>query len=142
MMYTVSRRDLELIVQEVVSRCLDERGMLRSGSLPSQGDIAGAVRAEFARRDLHQVRLAEVIGRSIPTARARMRGIYAFQPGELEKVAAFLGMGVGDLLALAEHGARFTGRRNAEAVAPQDASTDLWAQPPRAIRPRRPSTGT
>lgn len=69
-----------------------------------------------------------------------MKGIYAFQPGELEKVAAFLGMGVGDLLSLAEHGARFTAARDVGAVMPRDASTDLWAQPPRATRPRRPST--
>ncbi|WP_295839826.1 hypothetical protein [uncultured Microbacterium sp.] len=134
MMHTVDRRDLELIFREVVSRCLDERGVLGSGSLPSREDIAGAVRAEFARRELHQVRLAEVIGRSIPTARARMKGIYGCQPGELEMVAAFLGMGIGDLLSLAEHGARFTGGQNAAGAAPPAPLADTWEQPPRSRR--------
>ncbi len=135
-MHTFDRRDIELIVREVVARCFDQRGVLRSGSLPSQDDIAAPVRAESARRELHQAKLADVIGRSLPTARARMKGIYAFQPGELEKVAAFLGMGIGDLMSLAEHGARFTGGHDAAAAAPLALSVDIWEQPPRLRQPR------
>lgn len=134
MTHLIDRSDLELIVTEVVSRGLDRKTTVGPMTRLRQADIAGAVRAEFARREVPQSKLAEVIGRSLPTARARMKGIYAFQPSELNKVAAFLGMGIGDFLSLAEHGTRFTGEQDAMTVSPPHVEVDLWAQPPRSRR--------
>lgn len=129
----MTRADVERIVRDMLVS--DTR--LRASSIPPQSAIAGAVRAEFARRNIDRWRLSEVIGVSRPTASGRLSGAYPFSAVQLEKVAAFLGMSVGDLYALAVHGARFTDHGEEAASIPSSRPrVDLWEQPARARRRR------
>lgn len=74
---------------------------------------------------------------SLPTAYGRFGGAYPFTAAQLEQVAAFLGMGVSDLYALAVHGARFTGHGEEAASVPRfRPRVDIWEQPARARRRR------
>lgn len=131
-----NRAEIEFIVRDEVRRYLggDAVWRARSSAGPRRRILADAVRAEFARRDIPKGKLAEVIGKSVPAAAARMSGAYAFDADEIDKIAVFLGMTAYDLHTLAEHGARFTGL-GSEDPAPA-VEMDVMAQPPRSQRPR------
>jgi transcriptional regulator with XRE-family HTH domain len=60
--------------------------------------VAGAVRAELARRQVSGRKLAEALGWSFTTTARRLNGSSPFDIDELVTVASFLGVPVGDLL--------------------------------------------
>jgi transcriptional regulator with XRE-family HTH domain len=60
--------------------------------------VAGAVRAELARRRISGRKLAEGLGWSFTTTARRLNGSSPFDIDELVAVAAFLDVHVGDLL--------------------------------------------
>lgn len=126
--------DVEKIVRNVLRSDTQYRP-IDTPAIPSQDALAGAVRAEFGRRNLHRKQLSEVLGVSRPTAYGRFSGAYPFTAVQLEKVSAFLGMSVGDLYALAVHGATFTEDRGDAAPTLRPAPVlDMWEQPRRARR--------
>lgn len=65
------------------------------------GEVADAIRAELSRRDLDGVALVEPLGLSRNSIYSRLRGKTPFDTEEVEKVAAFLGITVDQLLDLA-----------------------------------------
>ena len=77
--------------------------------------ITRAVKAELARRDIDGVALVPVLGIGRNAVYARLRYERPFDTAELEKIATFLGMTLGDLIASAEFGQRFASRRAAAA---------------------------
>ncbi len=127
----LTRVEVERIVRDLLLSDARPRAL----AVPSQAAIAGAVRAEFARRNIDRWQLTEVIGVSRPTAYGRFSGAYPFSAVQLEKVAASLGMGVGDLYALAGHGDTFMlGGEGVVATATLIPRSDAWEQPARARR--------
>jgi transcriptional regulator with XRE-family HTH domain len=61
-------------------------------------DVAGAVRAELARRSRKINELPAVVGLSAPTVSSRIHGVSSFSIEELRKIADFLDMTLSDLL--------------------------------------------
>lgn len=66
--------------------------------ITSREQIAANVRAEMARRRVHQGDIARVIGKSRPSASDRVRGATHFRIDELQKIAAFLEVPLEQLL--------------------------------------------
>ena len=60
--------------------------------------VAGAVRAELARRQISGRKLAQELGWSFTTTARRLNGSSPFDIDELAAVAGFLGVHPGDLL--------------------------------------------
>lgn len=104
----------------------------------SDSDMAGAVRAEMARRGHKLHELVEVVGLSYPTISGRLNSYTSFSIEELNKIASFLGMSLRRLIESAEFG-RQTDDRGAEGDdLVQIPSSDPWTQPPGSHRRRRP----
>ena len=61
-------------------------------------DVAAAVRAELARKQIPQTRLAEALNLSPATVSRRMSGQAPFELDELPVVAGLLGVAVSDLV--------------------------------------------
>lgn len=61
-------------------------------------DVAAVVRAELARKQIPQSRLAEALGLSAATVSRRMGGTAPFELDELPVVAGLLGVTVIDLV--------------------------------------------
>jgi len=61
-------------------------------------DVAAVVRAELARKQIPQSRLAEVLGLSPATISRRMGGTAPFELDELPIVAGLLGLSLTDLV--------------------------------------------
>lgn len=61
-------------------------------------EVAGAVRAELARRQVGQRQVAEALGISQPAVSRRLAGEVAFNVDELAAVADLLGMDARDLM--------------------------------------------
>ncbi len=68
--------------------------------------VAGAVKAELARRDLSGHDLVEPLRLGRNAVYARLRGERPFDMKELEVVVDFLGIGMDELLASADLGKR------------------------------------
>lgn len=63
-----------------------------------QTEVAGAVRAELARRRIPQSALADRLGQSQQAVSRRLRGVVAFDVAELAAIAEFLNVPVTALL--------------------------------------------
>ncbi|GGO59205.1 hypothetical protein GCM10010910_01620 [Microbacterium nanhaiense] len=106
-------------------------------------DVAGAVRAEMARRLKKQRDLVAVLGMSWPTVSSRLHGRSSFTISELAKIAAFLDMTVGELFESAVFGSRVMNPASAYREQPRgeipimDAPRDPWEQPAGSHRRRR-----
>ncbi|WP_159576117.1 hypothetical protein [Microbacterium sp. 8M] len=125
---------LRRVVREELGRVVDDVAERRF----SNESLAAAVRAEMARARKKHTELVPVLGWTDPTVRGRLKGHYEFKPGELEKIAAFLGIGVRNLLESAALGERLEVLRKAQLYSPEPLETDIWAQPPGSRR-RRPN---
>lgn len=91
--------------------------------------IAGAVRAEFARRRVDKKDLADVLGCSRPTAYGRINGRLDWSARDIERVATFLGITpqrLNDLAANVSHATSDEVERS--------LPIDTWEQPARAKR--------
>jgi hypothetical protein len=90
--------------------------------------IAGAVRAEFAKRRIDKKDLAGVLGCSLPTAYGRINGRLDWPARDIEAVSTFLDMSPQRLNELASDVSYRT-----DTVEPT-LPVDLYAQPARAKR--------
>ena len=61
-------------------------------------DVAAAVRAELARKQIPQIQLAEALALSPATVSRRMNGLAPFELDELPVVAGVLGVTILDLI--------------------------------------------
>ncbi|WP_270353542.1 hypothetical protein [Microbacterium testaceum] len=139
MMMSIDRRELELIVGDTLRRYLEGESLPapQTPDPPTPAVLGAAVRAELARRDVHPKALADELGLTTATVRLRMRGVYPFRDDEMETVLRMLDLTLGELHALARHGARFTEPRDPALPSipePTAPAIDVWAQPPRSLR--------
>lgn len=93
--------------------------------------IAGAVRAEFAKRRIAKKDLATVLGCSRPTAYGRINGLLDWPAKDIERVSQYLNMTPQRLNELAAD-VSYTHSDEVEHKLP----VDPWAQPARATRKR------
>ncbi|WP_292718212.1 hypothetical protein [Microbacterium sp. 13-71-7] len=121
---------LRRIVREELGHVVDDVATRRF----SNASLAAAIRAEMSRTGRKDNELVAVLGLTLPTVRSRLQGYYDLKPGELEKVAAFLGIGVRNILESAALGDRLEVIRRGKLFSPEPLEVDDWAQPPR----RRP----
>lgn len=91
--------------------------------------IAGAVRAEFAKRRIDKKDLADVLGVSLPTAYGRINGRLDWNAKDIEKVSGFLEMTPQRLNELASD-VSYARPDEVEHALP----VDVWDQPARAKR--------
>ena len=110
-------------------------GRASSENVVSTKAMASAVRAEIARVGRRRYELADVLGLSRPTVAGRLSGAYEFKRAELEKVAAFIGITLRDLIESAEMGERFANPTPGPGPEPESAR-ELWAQPARSLNRR------
>lgn len=82
--------------------------MAASMDITYTDSIAGAVRAELARGRKRYIDIAQVLQVSRATAYRRINGAEPFDVAELERIAAFLGIGVQDIFDSAEYARRRT----------------------------------
>lgn len=104
-----------------------------------QRSIADAVRGKLAEGGISTItQLANIIGKSLPTAGGRWHGRTAYTAAELEDIARHLDISVYDLNDAARSRFERRGRDPYEAARITPPQQDAWAQPSRA-RARRAS---
>jgi hypothetical protein len=94
--------------------------------------VTSAIRAEMGRQGKKFYELTTPLGFSYPTVSSRLNGHTYFTLDEIEKVAAFLGMTVEDLLDSAKLGRRFATTDSSPEVARITPPQDTWEQPARS----------
>lgn len=126
---------------EQVFRELIREEMARAQGVPvahtlSAKSIGAAVRAEAARVGKSHSELAKELGVSRPTIAGRLSGAYEFKQGELEQIAAVLGITPYNIIESAGLGQRFHSTQPSQSEVDRVFTPDAWAQPPRAVAAR------
>lgn|GEM_PF-5860099 len=128
--------DFEKVIREMIREELAEAQGVPAAHSLSARSIGAAVRAEAARAGKNHSELAEALGVSRPTIAGRLSGAYEFKQGELDQIAAVLGITPYNIIESAGLGQRFHSTKPSQSEVDRAFTRDVWAQPPRAVAAR------